>query len=231
MNSSEIIDEVKAILRGTWKRTNGRTVPDTEELTLTGNHGIEISGAVLYADMTDSTALVDRFRDEFAAEIYKAYLLSACRVIRNSGGEITAFDGDRVMAVFVGDGKNSKAAKCALHMNFMVKEVNKAIVAQYPNSTFALSHCVGIDTSQLLVARTGIRQYNDLVWVGPAANYAAKLSAMNEPGYPTFIMERVYKLLNETSKYGGSPRKDMWEKRTWTQTGQTIYRSGWSWSF
>ena len=36
---------------------------------------------------------------------------------------------------------------------------------------------VGIDTSELFVARTGIRRANDLVWVGRAANHAAKLSA------------------------------------------------------
>ena len=33
---------------------------------------------------------------------------------------------------------------------------------------------LGIDTSKLFVARTGIRKSNDLVWVGRAANYAAK---------------------------------------------------------
>jgi class 3 adenylate cyclase len=47
------------------------------------------------------------FKDWFAAEIYKSYLISACRIIRDNGGEITAFDGDRVMAVFIGNMKNT----------------------------------------------------------------------------------------------------------------------------
>jgi class 3 adenylate cyclase len=231
MTSDEIIAEVKAVLRAQWKRTNARVVPDTDKLPLTANNGMEIEGTVLYADMADSTALVEQYKDEFAAEIYKTYLLSACRVIRTTGGEITAFDGDRVMAVFVGDSKNSDSAKCALQLAFIVKEVNKAIRAQYANSTFTLSHCTGIDTSSLLVAKTGIRQYNDLVWVGTAANYAAKLATINAPGYSAFMTERVYKMLNDTSKYGGSPRREMWEKRTWTPSGRVIYRSNWTWTF
>jgi class 3 adenylate cyclase len=231
MNSTEIVAEVKAILRGTWKRTTARGVPETEQLALAGNHGMEVDGAVLYADLADSTALVSRYKDEFAAEVYRSYLLSACRVIAENDGNITAFDGDRVMAVFVGSMKNTAAAKCALQLSFMVQEVNTAIRAQYPNTAYILKHCTGIDTSPLFVAKTGVRKYNDLVWVGTAANYAAKLAAMNETGYSTYITERVYRKLHESSKFGGSARQDMWEKRTWTTTGHTIYRSSWLWKF
>jgi class 3 adenylate cyclase len=231
MNSAEILTDVKAIFRAAWKRSPGIKVPDIERVALTGNQGIELDGTVLYADMADSTKLVESYKDEFAAEIYKAYLLSACRIINGEGGAITAFDGDRVMAVFVGDRKNTQAATSALKINFIVKEINTAIRGQYPNSSFTLAQCVGIDTSPLLVAKTGIRDNNDLVWVGTAANHAAKLSSLNEPGYPSFITEPVYKKLADAAKFGGTPRVDMWEKRTWTATGRTIYRSSYWWSF
>jgi class 3 adenylate cyclase len=192
---------------------------------------VELEGTVLYADMADSTGLVDGYKPWFAAEIYKAYLIAACRIIRDEGGEITAFDGDRVMAVFVGTTKNSSAAKAALRINYIVKEINSTLATSYPKTSYSLGHCIGIDTSDLLVARTGIRNSNDLVWVGRAANYAAKLSAINEPGYTIYITESVYTQLSDSSKFGGSPRKDMWESRTWKEKGVTIYRSNWWWSF
>ena len=88
---------------------------------------------------------------------------------------------------------------------------------------------VGIDTGSLLVAKTGIRGANDLVWVGRAANYAAKLSGLREGGYATFVTEDVFKKLNEASKYGGNPRRLMWEKLMWSETGITIYGSSWWW--
>jgi len=37
--------------------------------------------------------------------------------------------------------------------------------------------------------------------------------------------------MNESSKFNGDPKRDMWESRTWTDMeGITIYRSNWTWS-
>jgi class 3 adenylate cyclase len=231
MKSADILAEVATIFGSAWKRSPGIKVPDIERLALRGNHGIELEGTVLYADMADSTKLVETYKDEFAAEIYRAYLLAACRIINDEGGSITAFDGDRVMAVYVGDRKNTQAVTSALKINFIVKEINKAIRSQYPSTSFTLAQCVGVDTSKLLVTKTGIRDSNDLVWVGTAANHAAKLSSLNEPGFPSFITEAVYKKLADTAKFGGNPKIDMWEKRTWTATGRSVYRSSFWWGF
>lgn len=230
MDSKEILDEIKQIFTAKWETRDGRQVPDTDDLQL-GNDATKLDGTVLYADLADSTELVNGFKSWFAAEIYKAYLIGACRVIRDEDGEITAFDGDRVMAVFIGSTKNSSAAKAALRITYLVQEINKLIKEQYPKTTYSLSHCVGIDTSELFIARTGIRNSNDLVWVGRAANYAAKLSAIGESGYQSYITEEVYSKLSESSKFGGNPRRNMWEKRTWTAQGITIYRSNWWWKF
>jgi class 3 adenylate cyclase len=43
---------------------------------------------------------------------------------------------------------------------------------------YQLKHVIGIDSSSLFACRIGIRNDNDAVWVGRAANYAAKLSAI-----------------------------------------------------
>lgn len=231
MKSTEILTVVQDILRSPWDTKPGRTVPELERVKLGGNHGIAIEGTVLYADMADSTKLVDGFKAEFAAEIYKSFLYAACKAITSEDGQITAFDGDRVMAVFMGDTKNSNAVKCALKINYLVRQINAAIKAQYTNTSFAMGHAVGIDTSKLMAAKTGIREYNDLVWVGSAANYAAKMANVNDPGYPTWISEAVYSRLSDASKFGGKNKQNMWEKATWNATGKTIYRSNYWWSF
>jgi class 3 adenylate cyclase len=228
MTSEEILKEIKAIFGKTWNTREGRQVPEPENIVL-GNEAVTLSGTVLYADMTDSTALVNGYRPWFAAEVYKAYLVGACRVIRNQGGDITAFDGDRVMAVFLGEFKNTSAAKAGLQINYLVGKINEILRMAYPTTAFTLRQTVGIDTSDLFVARTGIRNANDLVWVGRAANYAAKLSAINEAGYPTFITEDVFTKLNEGARYGGQEKQLMWEKRTWTERQMQVYRSSWWW--
>jgi class 3 adenylate cyclase len=91
-------------------------------------------------------------------------------------GVIAAYDGDRVMAVFIGNAKNTSAVRCGLMIKAAVREViNPGITNQY-DSDFELKQVVGIDTSELLVARTGIRGANDLVWVGRAATTQPSLA-------------------------------------------------------
>ncbi len=229
MTKDEILSEIRSIFVDKWTTREGRVIPDTGDIGL-GNEGVELEATVMYADMADSTMLVDKYNPKFAAEIYKSYLIGSCRLIKNRGGEITAFDGDRVMAVFIGGSKNTSAAKCALQLNKLVQEINILVQSSYPKTVYRLRHSVGIDTSSLLIARTGIRNSNDLVWVGRAANYAAKLSALGDKDFPTFITEDVYTKLAEEAKYGGQPRRNMWEKRIWTAKGLTVYRSNWWWN-
>lgn len=225
----EIKAEVEQILKTKWNRREGREVPEAEGVQL-GNDAVELDATVLYADMADSTGLVIGYKDWFAAEVYKAYLRGACEIIKNNGGVITAFDGDRVMAVFIGGQKNTSAAKTALQIKYLAKEIiNPALKKEYPNSAFQLEQSVGIDTGKLLLARTGVRGANDLVWVGRAANYAAKLCSLREGVYSSFITEDVFNAMQDSSKFGGEAKQLMWEKVMWTQRGVPVYRSSWQW--
>lgn len=224
-----IMAEVRATFTTKWDLRNGLVVPEPSDVGLT-NEGVHLDATILYADMHDSTGLVDGFKDWFAAEIYKSYLLAACHVIRNNGGEITSFDGDRVMALFIDKAKNSNAAKAALQINSVVIKINEALKEKYPSTSYTLRQAVGIDTSNILAARTGIRANNDLVWVGPAANHAAKLCSAATEGMPSVISSKVFKLLSDGSKYGGNPKKLMWEQG-YDSNMREIYRSAWRWDF
>jgi len=223
--SDDLKQEVATIFREPWSTRDGRKVPEPEDLKL-GNDAVELDATVLYADLAASTGLVDGFLRPFAAEIYKSYLHTAAKIIRCEDGIITAYDGDRIMATFIGNIKNTSAARAALKINYAVKKIiNPAIEAQYENATYLLKQTVGIDTSPLFVAKTGIRGSNDLVWVGRAANYAAKLCDLS-PDYPTWITDSVYKKLCKSIK--SIDGKSVWEARTWkAMSGQTIYRSKW----
>jgi class 3 adenylate cyclase len=228
MSLKELLAEAEATLKIKFDTRDGRKVPDTDDIEL-GNQAVTLDGTVLYADMTDSTGLVEGFKPWFAAKVYKTYLAGASRIIRDNGGEITAFDGDRVMAVFIGDTKNTSAGKTALNINAFVIGLNKTLKAAYPNTSYTLLQSVGIDTSPLFVARTGIRSYNDLVWVGTAANHAAKLCSLGDVRYPSHITEPVFSKLSKGAKYAADGTKLMWEKMTWPATGKVVYRSSWYW--
>lgn len=215
------------VFHSQWETTEGRKVPDEDSKLTLKNTAITIDGTVLYADLDGSTAMVDGYKNWFAAEIYKTYLYCCARIIAAEGGVVTAYDGDRVMAVFIGDMKNTNAAKAALKIKWAVDEIIMPKKnARYTDDKFALKHVTGIDTCSLFVAKTGARGANDLVWVGRAANYAAKLTSL--PSTYTYITESVYKKLADEAKTSNG--RSMWETVKWnTFDDQTIYRSSWRW--
>ena len=131
-------ENVRAIFTTAWTETKGQVVPKSQDIGLS-NVGRSISATVLYADMDGSTEIVDQYDVKFAAELYKAFLLCATRTIRLNGGEVRSFDGDRVMGVFIGDSKNSDAAKTGMQINYLVKKViNPALKNQYTSTNFSL---------------------------------------------------------------------------------------------
>ncbi len=225
----ELKERAASIFREQWTKRDGNVVPDAEDVKL-ANEAVELGEAtVLYADMADSTKLVDSSAWQFAAEVYKAFLYCAARVIESEAGTITAYDGDRVMAVFIGTSKNTSAVRAALKINYCSQQiVTPALRQVYNTSQYVARHVVGIDTSSLRAARTGVRGANDLVWVGRAANYAAKLSSLPHQ-YPTYITADVYERLNDSAKKG-SDGNSMWEEATWKEMGGlTVYRSTYWW--
>src|SRR5687767_14131671 len=132
--------EVAEIFRARWTEREGRVVPDYDDLA-PGNDCITLDAVVLYADLADSTAMVDTKDPHCAAEVYKTFLHCTAKIIRSEGGEITAYDGDRVMAVYLADSKNTSAARTALKINYTrVNIIKPALQAQYPREDFRVKH-------------------------------------------------------------------------------------------
>lgn len=226
---ADLESEVAEVFSSAWDEHDGTVVPDDDSVSL-GNDAVKLKATVLYADLADSTELVDGESASFAAEIYKTFLHCAAKIIRSEDGEITAYDGDRVMAVYVGDTKNTRAVRSAMKINYAVSHIlHPAQKSVYASGSYVLKHVAGIDTSGLLVAKTGVRGANDLVWVGRAANYAAKLSALPH-SHATYITKQVYDNMKNDVKVSHDGRS-MWEGVRWdTFDDQIIYRSNWWWS-
>ncbi len=223
----KLVEEI--VTTDDWTVRDGEVVPELEDLGL-GNDAVNLKAAVLYADMSGSTQLVDSQKAHLAAEVYKSYMVCAARIIKNNGGAITAYDGDRVMGIFIGKSKNTTAAKTALQINWAVRNIiNPQLQEQYGLNAYQMKHTVGIDTSTLFACRIGVRNDNDIVWVGRAANYAAKLTTLDQA--PTYITGTVFDSLDDSSKFGGNPQQLMWEERTWTAMNKMrIFRSTWEWA-
>lgn len=226
-----LVDDLKAevatVFSTAWERSSGRVVPVPSSIGL-GNKAIEFESAtVLYADLDGSTAMVDRWPWMFCAEIYKTYLHCAAKLIKAQDGVISAYDGDRVMAVFIGERKCTRAATAALQLNYAVRHIlNPALKRQYPQAEFELQHAVGIDMSSIRAARTGVRGDNDLVWIGRAANYAAKLTSLPNREFQVWITADVFNIMAPNVKQ--YKQSAVWQARSWSKMNDLlIYGSNW----
>ncbi len=166
--------------------------------------------------------------------MYKSFLWGITKIARMNDGELRSFNGDGALIVFIGDNKRTNAAKAALQMSWFCIKVLKPKIESFFETNNQLKDLdfnfgIGIDVGKVLVVRGGIKgeNNNDLVWVGNATNYAVKLTSISDENYYVFITEDVYKYMENSSKFGGSPKRDMWERRNWK--GKTVYRSSWTW--
>ena len=133
------------------------------------------------------------------------------------------------MAVFVGKNQTSRAVRSAFKLNYiMSKIINPAFHRRYTDHS-DLKHAVGIDTSQIRAVKTGLRDDHDLVWIGPSANIAAKLSDLGQ-GVATWISSKAFEVMADDVKFAEKSGESMWTSYTWTEhDDRRIYGSTWHW--
>jgi adenylate cyclase len=230
--ADDVAADVDSILAQTWEIRDGEVVPTTSDVALAGG-GVRLDATMLYSDLADSTELAMNFDKRTAARLFKCFMAASSRIVRAEGGEIRSFDGDRVMAVFIGNSKNSSAARAALKINHAVLKIIKPkIEAKYPSladAGWTIRHCTGVDTGEMLIVRGGIRNNNDLIWVGRAPNVAAKLSNLRTPPHYSYITPEVYSRLSADAK--STDGKNMWSEASWSEVAgvSKVYRSSWTW--
>ncbi|WP_321943937.1 adenylate/guanylate cyclase domain-containing protein [Paraburkholderia tropica] len=219
--------KVQDLAQTSWNEIpNSTAIPDETSLTF-GNSGARLNVTVLYADLAGSTQMVDSIPDVMAAEYYKAFLHCASQLIRRHNGNIQAYDGDRVMGVYLGESQADDAVSTALELNFAVHEIiNPVFGYKYGNNHRELKHTVGIDSGRILAIKVGVRSAGELTWVGSAANYAAKLNSF--PGldsdFPTRITESALSLIRSSTSKLGSMNEFMWDG-PYNNTGKMHYRT------
>jgi class 3 adenylate cyclase len=227
MFEESLEDDVSRIFETEWQYRRGRRVPDSESVAML-NDAVTIDAAILYADVVGSSALVARGDRLFAAEVLKAYLHCASKLIKKCRGEITAYDGDRVMAMFIGHDRERKAVETAMRINSAVQRlVNPLLDEFHPDAKYILKHCVGVDAGRVVAVKTGVRGTNELVWVGRCANTAARLSALRKGDVSIWITRRVLRELPDSWLH--SDGEATWRSYEAEKIGRSVWGSNMMW--
>lgn len=226
-----ISETTDTLLTTQFDTRDGYVVPTTKTVKLVDG-AVKISAVFLYADMADSTGLAKNHPRDTTAKVVRAYLNAATRVIRNQSGEIRSFDGDRVMGIFMGDDAPDGAARAALQIKWIIDNiVQPKIYSQFKSiktSGWVMRHGTGLDISEAMIVRGGVRDNSDLVSIGDAPNIAAKLSERRK--HRTYITDRLWDAMTVSTCFDGD--KSMWSEpydATLADRVVSIRSSNWGW--
>jgi adenylate cyclase len=224
---SDLSDSIDAILDTTWDERDGLVVPESEKVVL-ADGAVKIEASFLYADLAGSSVLARLCPWETTAKIVRAYLDVSTRLIRAYRGEIRSFDGDRVMGVFMGTEGVDAVTYCAREIDHMVEFVlgpkAHSRFRSVSNNQIKLKHCVGVDYGTARAVRAGIRNNNDLVWIGKPPSFAAKLSDVRSYPHTIYISSRVHSRLSSSAKEDAQG-SSIWVSKTFKFAGteETVY--------
>jgi len=224
----DLSDQVDEIFSTDWDERDGNVIPESEDVALK-NGAVRLDATFLYADLAGSSRFSKLCPWGTTAKIIRAYLACSTRLILAYEGKIRSFDGDRVMGVFHGEFKNTHATSCAREIDWVVEK----LIGPKATETFKsvrknglrVRHCVGIDTGVARAVRAGVRDNNDLIWIGRPPSLSARLSEIRNYPYCVYISEDSYRKLPESSKQpNGEP---IWEERSFKYLDDdiTIYRT------
>jgi class 3 adenylate cyclase len=222
-----LTSEIDTLLGIEWDQSDGKMIPEGEDVVL--NEAAKIEATFLYADLAGSSILAQKCPWETTAKIIRAYLTTAVRLIEAHGGEIRSFNGDRVMGIFRGETPNTTAVNCARKIDWMVEKVinpkAEAAFSSIRKNKIKIKHCIGIDTSEAWAVCSGISSSNDLIWIGKAPGFAAKLSKIRKYPYSVYISRDCFIRLGNIAKEAGE--ENIWFEKTFKfgEETHTVYRT------
>ncbi len=215
--------------------SHAHVVPTTE--TVGYNEAKKIKATYLYADMVDSSGLVAISPAETVGKVLRVYLDLSVRIIRKREGHIRSFDGDRVMGIFIGEGRQDRAVKAAMNIKWACQElIQPKLTSRYKSikeAGWTLRTGCGVASGEAMIVRGGVRKTSsDLVSVGVIPNLAAKLSDLRGGGYNIRVGAGTYSELSDACLK--SKGVNMWEGTYTLELGgksYNYYRTSYWWSF
>ena len=156
----------------------------------------------------------------------KSYFSGAVKIINDNGGKVRSFNGDGMLAFFMGDTRTSPAVKSAMQIDWFVGNVLRPRFRKYfENNPSALGKALdfeigaGIDDGWIYAVKVGIKGTNDVAWVGRATNTAAKLSNVGKGDGNIYITGIAYDRLHNWAKL--SSGTNMWSDMTFMDIAGT----------
>ena len=152
---------------------------------------------VLFADLSNYTAIAERLDPEAVKALVDRFLGRLGEEVERFGGRVDKYMGDAVMAIFgapvAHEDDPERAVRAAVGMQAAMGELNQRLRSQH-GIEFALR--VGVNTGEVLAGRVGA----DYTVIGDAVNVASRLQTSASPATIT-VGERTQRATSGVVEY------------------------------
>lgn len=134
---------------------------------------------MLFSDVRGFTSLAETLDPEEVVGLLNVYLNLQAEIVYRLGGTVDKFVGDEVMAVFTDRGCELQAARAALEIQRVIKDLNDARAA---SGTRRMEVGIGLNSGEAVMGNMGSQRQMDYTVIGDVINTAARLCAAAAPG-------------------------------------------------
>jgi hypothetical protein len=118
----DLESRVDGFLKGNYATTRARVVRDPKDIPL-GNNAKLLTAATLFIDVRQSSDITNTFRRQTAAKMVKSYFSGAVKITNANDGVVRSFNGDGMLAIFLGEKQCDNAVKAAMQIQAFVRKV------------------------------------------------------------------------------------------------------------
>lgn len=172
-----VLKKIEEMLTESYSKVETSNIPKKHHLTFGNTVKIIKHTKILYIDMRKSREILSNATDFWSVKIHKSFLKAITHCIERRDGHLRSFNGDGVLAFFVGDYAASRAVRTAMDIKGFVLEINK-ILEDYDKDPIDFG--VGIAQGKVMVAKSGKagddQTKQDLIWIGTPVYVAVELA-------------------------------------------------------
>jgi adenylate cyclase len=125
--------------------------------------------AMLFADIRGYTSFAEKRDPELVVEVLNYYFQRLADHVLGNRGDIDKYVGDQIMANFHSETMADDAARCALEM----QEVMRELGTEHPDWELAIG--IGVDLGEVIMGAMGSKERMDYTVLGDHVNLAARL--------------------------------------------------------
>ena len=162
----------------------------------TSDH-VSVNMHVMFTDLRNFTLMAETIGPEAVYMLLNEYLAVMEPQITSSGGFISQYAGDAIMALF--NAEADHAVESSIHMFMALAALNERRVNRGDE---ALQIGIGINSGRLLLGAVGSKKRLDTNVVGDAANLASRVEGMTKVyGAKVLISGNTYSQLIDPTKF------------------------------